>query len=167
MSKVTHPIEELEAERIEAAMQADRAAFAAALVAATEAEFGEADPRRESVNPNERPKSPPPSPLLGHVVFLACIAVGALLAAAARGTIHFAPSLGAVHERYFGHGVGMFVVLACGGLLVGIGTRMSGGCTSGHGLSGTARLVPASVVATMTFMAAAIAVSFLLAKVFS
>jgi uncharacterized protein len=39
------------------------------------------------------------------------------------------------------------------GLLVGIGTRIGGGCTSGHGVCGIGRLSRRSVVATMTFMA--------------
>lgn len=42
------------------------------------------------------------------------------------------------------------------GLLVGYGTRLGGGCTSGHGVCGISRLSPRSIVATLTFMAAAI-----------
>lgn len=38
------------------------------------------------------------------------------------------------------------------GLLVGFGTRMSNGCTSGHGVCGNARLSPRSIVATLIFM---------------
>lgn len=44
------------------------------------------------------------------------------------------------------------IQVAIAGLLVGIGTRMSGGCTSGHGVCGMSRLSPRSIVATMTFM---------------
>jgi len=50
------------------------------------------------------------------------------------------------------------VVIALGGLLVGFGTRLSNGCTSGHGVCGIARLSPRSIVATAVFMAAAIVV---------
>ena len=39
------------------------------------------------------------------------------------------------------------------GLLVGFGTRLGSGCTSGHGVCGLARFSPRSLVATMTFMA--------------
>lgn len=39
------------------------------------------------------------------------------------------------------------------GLLVGIGTRMGSGCTSGHGICGIGRLSPRSIVATLIFMA--------------
>lgn len=49
--------------------------------------------------------------------------------------------------------------LAFAGLLVGFGTRMSGGCTSGHGVCGLSRFSVRSLVAVLTFMiAAAIAV---------
>jgi len=42
--------------------------------------------------------------------------------------------------------------LAFAGLLVGFGTRMSGGCTSGHGVCGLSRLSVRSLVAVLTFM---------------
>ena len=51
---------------------------------------------------------------------------------------------------------GTLIVVA--GLLVGFGARLGGGCTSGHGVCGIARLSKRSVVATAVFMAAAIAV---------
>ena len=43
-------------------------------------------------------------------------------------------------------------ILIIGGLLVGIGTRLGSGCTSGHGVCGMARLSPRSIAATVTFM---------------
>lgn len=46
--------------------------------------------------------------------------------------------------------------LGLAGLLVGIGTRLSNGCTSGHGICGIARLSPNSLAATAIFMIAAI-----------
>jgi uncharacterized membrane protein YedE/YeeE len=52
-------------------------------------------------------------------------------------------------------------LLALGGLLVGAGTRMANGCTSGHGVCGISRLSARSIVATLTFMAVAGAVVFL------
>ena len=45
-----------------------------------------------------------------------------------------------------------------GGLLVGIGTRLGSGCTSGHGVCGMSRLSIRSIVATLVFMATAIVV---------
>ena len=44
-------------------------------------------------------------------------------------------------------------IVAISGLLVGIGTRMGGGCTSGHGVCGLGSRSPRSAVATLTFMA--------------
>lgn len=49
-----------------------------------------------------------------------------------------------------------------GGLLVGFGTRLGSGCTSGHGICGLARLSPRSLAATVTFMAAGMASVFVL-----
>jgi uncharacterized membrane protein YedE/YeeE len=43
------------------------------------------------------------------------------------------------------------------GLLVGFGTRLGSGCTSGHGVCGLSRLSPRSIVATLTFIAAGVA----------
>jgi uncharacterized membrane protein YedE/YeeE len=45
-----------------------------------------------------------------------------------------------------------FYLLAFAGLLVGAGTRIGGGCTSGHGISGIGRFSLRSIVATVTFM---------------
>ncbi len=53
--------------------------------------------------------------------------------------------------------------LALGGLLVGFGTRLSNGCTSGHGISGLASLSLTSLYAVITFMAVGILTAHLLA----
>ncbi|QNE03341.1 YeeE/YedE family protein [Vibrio vulnificus] len=47
------------------------------------------------------------------------------------------------------------VLIAAAGLLVGIGTRLANGCTSGHGICGIGRLSKRSIVATAIFMAVA------------
>lgn len=52
-------------------------------------------------------------------------------------------------------------VIVAGGLLVGFGTRLGNGCTSGHGVCGLARFSPRSAVATVTFMAVAAVVVFI------
>lgn len=52
-------------------------------------------------------------------------------------------------------------LLGLGGLLVGFGARLGGGCTSGHGVCGMGRLSRRSVVATCSFMAVAMATVFL------
>jgi uncharacterized membrane protein YedE/YeeE len=48
-----------------------------------------------------------------------------------------------------------WTVVIAGGLFVGFGTRLAGGCTSGHGVCGIARLSPRSLVATAVFMVTA------------
>lgn len=52
-------------------------------------------------------------------------------------------------------------LLIAGGLLVGIGTRMGSGCTSGHGVCGMARLSPRSLAATLTFVGVGMVVATL------
>ena len=49
-----------------------------------------------------------------------------------------------------------WTVLAAAGLLVGFGTRLGGGCTSGHGICGVGRLSMRSVTATIVFMVTAV-----------
>lgn len=51
-------------------------------------------------------------------------------------------------------------VLMVAGLLVGFGTQLGSGCTSGHGVCGIGRLSPRSITATLVFMAVAIATVF-------
>ena len=57
--------------------------------------------------------------------------------------------------------------LAVGGLLVGFGTRLGSGCTSGHGVCGIARLSPRSLVATATFIATGFITVYLLRHAFA
>jgi uncharacterized membrane protein YedE/YeeE len=52
-------------------------------------------------------------------------------------------------------------VLTIAGLLVGFGTRLGNGCTSGHGVCGISRLSPRSMVATATFIASGALVVYL------
>ena len=47
-----------------------------------------------------------------------------------------------------------WATLVAAGLMVGSGSRLGSGCTSGHGVCGLSRLSPRSLVATLTFMAA-------------
>lgn len=53
------------------------------------------------------------------------------------------------------------LAIVVGGLLVGFGTRLGSGCTSGHGLCGLARFSPRSVAATAVFFGVAILTVFL------
>jgi uncharacterized membrane protein YedE/YeeE len=56
-------------------------------------------------------------------------------------------------------------ILLLAGLLVGFGTRMGGGCTSGHGVCGLGRLSWRSLAAVLTFMLTAIATVFIMRHV--
>lgn len=60
-----------------------------------------------------------------------------------------------------------FPLLIAAGLLVGIGTRYGGGCTSGHGVCGLSRLSMRSLVATIAFMASGFVTVFMLRHVLS
>lgn len=55
---------------------------------------------------------------------------------------------------------GNWLVIVIAGLLVGFGTRLGGGCTSGHGICGIARISPRSIAATIIFVATAMIVVF-------
>jgi hypothetical protein len=107
-------------------------------------------------------------PLYAHLLFLVMLLVGGLLA-----RVLASPGAGATtapdpaHAALFGGGWGGSLALLGGGLLVGFGTRLAGGCTSGHGLSGCSRLQPGSLVSTACFFGTGVLVSFLLARVLS
>jgi len=53
-------------------------------------------------------------------------------------------------------------VLVAAGIAMGFGARSAGGCTSGHGLTGTSLGSPASIVATLTFMSVGVLLTHLL-----
>lgn len=74
-------------------------------------------------------------------VFIIGIPLGAWLAALLRGV----PQISVTDS---------LSLLVAGGLLVGFGTRLGSGCTSGHGVCGIARLSPRSLAATAVFMTA-------------
>jgi uncharacterized protein len=82
-------------------------------------------------------------PEKGEVLWRAAFVLGLLLAGWA---LFRAPAPGAVLPR-------PLFVLGLAGFLVGLGTRLANGCTSGHGISGLARLSRRSIAATLTFMA--------------
>ncbi|MET0939853.1 MAG: YeeE/YedE family protein [Mesorhizobium sp.] len=95
---------------------------------------------------------PVPADWRWRAAFLAGAAVAPVLYLLAGGAIafHVAVTTGA---------------LIFGGLLVGIGVNFGGGCPSGHGVCGIARLSPRSIVAVLTFMATAFATVYLVRHV--
>ncbi|MEL6446356.1 MAG: YeeE/YedE family protein [Pseudomonadota bacterium] len=58
-------------------------------------------------------------------------------------------------------------LIVTAGLLVGVGTRLGSGCTSGHGVCGISRLSPRSLMATLSFMATGFAMTAMLRHVLS
>jgi uncharacterized protein len=58
------------------------------------------------------------------------------------------------------------IAVVAAGILVGFGSRLANGCTSGHGLCGISRRSTRSRAATMTFVATGIATAFLIRHVF-
>ncbi|TKT72170.1 YeeE/YedE family protein [Afipia massiliensis] len=80
-----------------------------------------------------------------RIAFIAGLIAAPLIATLAIGAALPSPAMPA-----------SLIVIVIAGLLVGFGSRMGGGCTSGHGVCGTARLSTRSLVATAIFMVAAI-----------
>ncbi|HET6585876.1 MAG TPA: YeeE/YedE thiosulfate transporter family protein [Nannocystaceae bacterium] len=96
------------------------------------------------------------------LLYVAAIVIGSAIATLQRGTWSISTTLGPRFEELWGDGLVAVLALFGGGVVVGIGTRMAGGCTSGHGLSGCSRFQIGSLAATATFMAGAVATTFLL-----
>ena len=90
-----------------------------------------------------------------HTVFI----VGGFLSALATGS---RPTLAyGSFDQLFGATVGVKALILVGaGALMGVGGRLAGGCTSGHGLCGTSFGSPASFLCTATFMGTAIGCMF-------
>lgn len=87
----------------------------------------------------------------------------AFVAGLIAGAAVYALAGGGLTVRLQAHGW----VLILAGLLVGAGTRIGSGCTSGHGICGLARLSLRSLAATLTFIAVAMITVFLARHVFS
>jgi len=99
-----------------------------------------------------------------HLIFFGGLALGGLLSVLLAGDLAFSlslrtPTLSSISEHLR---LPEPLILAFGGLLVGAGTRMAGGCTSGHGLCGVSRIQAGSLLATAAFFGAGVAMSFAL-----
>jgi uncharacterized protein len=93
--------------------------------------------------------------------FLVGIVGGGLLYAVASGTSRLGDGYGWLGRAFADEGdVFVAAVLLVAGALIGFGAKTAGGCTSGNGLAGCGLGSPASLVATMTFMAAAVGTAF-------
>lgn len=89
----------------------------------------------------------------GDIGWRAAFIAGLLLSATAWQFFHALPEI-RIETNY--------MLLAAAGLLVGYGTRLGSGCTSGHGVCGISRGSPRSIAATITFMATGFATVYLI-----
>lgn len=173
--RVLHWRRERELQRQRARDDTDRRALVDALAATSPASAGPdaagpdpAPPPSKRGDPTNRsiPPPPRPAPLATQAALLVSILLGGFVAAITAGRFEFRLDMGAGFSQIVtDNPVTMIAVLFVGGLLVGFGTRLAGGCSSGHGLFGCGRLYPISILATAVFFGTAVLVSFLLWKV--
>jgi uncharacterized protein len=97
----------------------------------------------------------------------ALLVLGMVLGGAVYALLGGAPDAGRAYSWLDAHlsAGGEVGVLFGAGLLIGVGARTAGGCTSGHGLTGSALASPASIVSMMTIMASAITTTLVLEAV--
>lgn len=98
-------------------------------------------------------------PLLGGLV------VGGVLSAVLGGGWEPTWDLGMFDSEIGWGPAGKIVWMFGGGLLIGFGTRLAGGCTSGHGIFGMSNLELPSIVSTVSFMAAGVVTTNLIYRV--
>jgi uncharacterized membrane protein YedE/YeeE len=110
----------------------------------------------------------PPTPIIEHAVFFVAVALGGLLAALWRGELGVDRLLRSSGFAHLSRGdfLAGIAILLFGGVLVGFGTRMGSGCTSGHGLCGTSRAQPGSLLSTAVFFGAAMLASWALTRLY-
>jgi uncharacterized membrane protein YedE/YeeE len=92
------------------------------------------------------------------------LVVGIVLGGLAHALVAGAPDAGTAYSWLDAHlsAAAEIPILFGAGLLIGVGARTAGGCTSGHGLTGAALASRASIVSMMTIMAAAVTSTFVL-----
>ena len=134
------------------------------LMAMTMAEFGEdiveEMPQRREGEANAVISDKPAlkqdyTPWTVHVLFLVTMFLGSYLASLTTGDFSWSFDLSPLHTKIFENDGEAWIALLFGGMMVGFGTQMAGGCTSGHGLSGSAQLIPASLLSTAIFFGSA------------
>ena len=97
---------------------------------------------------------------LGYRAFLLVgMVLGGLLYGQTLGSSGPALSYSDAISPGWSEGLAQLGALALAGVVMGVGARTAGGCTSGHGLSGMSLGSPASIVSTMTFFATAVALA--------
>ncbi len=142
------------------------------LIAETLAEFGEdalaeLGDNLESSPPEKKPVIEKESGWTSHLTFLVSIFIGSLLVSIFTGHFELRLNLSDIHSQIFGNLWEVWIALFFGGAMVGFGTQMAGGCTSGHGLSGSARMIPASLLSTFVFVLSAVSLTLLMKEFIS
>lgn len=97
--------------------------------------------------------------------FLAGLVLGGALSAVLGGGWSPIWNLGMFDARVGWGYAGKLAWMFVGGVFIGFGTRMAGGCTSGHGIFGISNLERASITSTLSFMAAGTVVTNLIYRV--
>jgi uncharacterized protein len=136
----------------------------AAIRAETTARFG-SDALTAPTGTDTVPEKRAPQPFLTHPLLFLSLAAGGLLATATSGAPTFMLRGVGFTNLVGGSPLLASVVLLFGGVLVGFGTRMAGGCTSGHGLCGVSRGERGSLLATIAFFGAGVLTSFALGSI--
>ena len=92
------------------------------------------------------------------------LVIGMVLGGAVYAVVGGAPDAGSAYSWLDGHlsTAAELPLLFAAGLLIGVGARTAGGCTSGHGLTGSALASPASIVSMMTIMGTAVTTTLVL-----
>ncbi|MEO8069837.1 MAG: YeeE/YedE thiosulfate transporter family protein [Acidobacteriota bacterium] len=98
--------------------------------------------------------------------FVSGLVLGGALSAVLGGGWHPTWALGMFDRAVRLGPAGKLAWMFTGGLFIGFGTRLAGGCTSGHGIFGLSNFERPSVVATLSFMAGGIATTHLIYGVF-
>jgi uncharacterized membrane protein YedE/YeeE len=139
----------------------NQAELDAALLRATQEEFGLdisalPAPNEEVSPPSPHPPHRPPIGWSHHVAILVGLLLGGGLSAAFSSgmELRFVPDPGYVQK--LGGSPIAWASLFLGGVLAGFGARLAGGCTSGHGLTGCGRLSRTSLTATALLFGAGI-----------
>jgi uncharacterized membrane protein YedE/YeeE len=88
--------------------------------------------------------------------FLGGLLLGGILSAASGGGWHPAWELGLFDDVVGWGPAGKVAWMFVGGLFIGFGTRLAGGCTSGHGIFGLSNFELPSLISTVSFMASGI-----------
>ncbi len=148
-------------------MASNQGDVASALMAETLAEFGadvlpQVEANVPATHKHQKIAEAKNIPWTAHMVFLLSMVLGGFLWAMFTGHFSIQTELSSIYNQWTGGGLTGGLLLLMGGFMVGLGTQMAGGCSSGHGLSGCSNLAPTSFAATATYFMTAVIVSVII-----